>query len=226
MRKVLLILASGLFAVAGTAVPATSQAADKPNILIMGEDADPVSVPRGNRVFGRVLDAISDELHSQGFDVFDENSVSAIPIEGRIRRDDRKIINVARSIRQPLIDVIAIFSIFANPEHFSQRTKVSIRVEGRLLNVKSGQRLGNFEVLSPDSWSAPVDCPRNCILEVIGKYSLLLGREVAAVLAEKLDDMTQVNPVDGTIHKSNKLDRNRLLLDSSMPLVERRDNKG
>ena len=175
------------------------------NVLVMGEDADPVSVPRRNRVFGRVLDAISNELHTEGFDVFDETTVTAPPFEGRIRRNDRKTIEVARSVVQPPIDVVVIFSIFASPEHFSQITRISIRVKGRLLNVRSGQRLGNFEVVSPKSWSAPIDCPRNCILEIIGKYSQVLGRDVAAVLAEKLDDMTQGSPTKNTPYDSEIL---------------------
>ncbi len=103
MKKVLLILASGLLAVAATAtVPAASQAAEKPNILIMGEDADQDTVPRNSRVFRRVLDGLANQLHDEGFDVFDETAVSLDDFaQGRVRRTDAEIIDVAKSIKRP-----------------------------------------------------------------------------------------------------------------------------
>ncbi len=38
------------------ALPQEARAVDKPNILIMGDDADADSVPRHSRIFKRVLD--------------------------------------------------------------------------------------------------------------------------------------------------------------------------
>ena len=72
-------------------------------------------------------------------------------------------------------------------------TKVKARITGRLLNTKSGQRLGNFEVESPNNWVAPADCPRECILEVVGKYSRNLAKDLGAVLAIKLADIIEVD---------------------------------
>ena len=48
-----------------------ANAADMPNILIMGEDADNDTVPRNSRVFKRVLNGLSNELHNEGFNVYD-----------------------------------------------------------------------------------------------------------------------------------------------------------
>ena len=191
MKKVLLILASGLLAVAATAtVPAASQAAEKPNILIMGEDADQDTVPRNSRVFRRVLDGLANQLHDEGFDVFDETAVSLDDFaQGRVRRTDAEIIDVAKSIKRPPIDVAVIFSIYANANETSYTTKIKTRISGRLLQVKTGQRLGNFEVTSPRTWNAPADCPRECILEVVGKYSRILSNDLGSVLAEKLADL-------------------------------------
>ncbi|MBT6531040.1 MAG: hypothetical protein HOK99_09005, partial [Betaproteobacteria bacterium] len=49
-----------------------SDHAGKINILIMGEDADSDTVPRNSRVFKRVLSGLSNELHDEGFNVYDE----------------------------------------------------------------------------------------------------------------------------------------------------------
>ena len=46
------------------------------NILIMGEDANPDTVPRGSRVFSQVLDALANELIDEGFDVYDETAAA------------------------------------------------------------------------------------------------------------------------------------------------------
>ena len=82
------------------------------NILIMGEDADSDTVPRNNRVFKRVLSGLSNELHDEGFNVYDETAVTMDhSTQGRTRRVDQEIIDIARSVKRPLIDVATIFSI-------------------------------------------------------------------------------------------------------------------
>ena len=40
----------------------TAMAVEKPNVLVMGEDADLDTVPRNSRVFKRVLDAGANQL--------------------------------------------------------------------------------------------------------------------------------------------------------------------
>ena len=51
------------------AVPA--HAADNPNILVMGEDADEDTVPRNSRVFKRVLTALQGQMDYYSFNVYD-----------------------------------------------------------------------------------------------------------------------------------------------------------
>jgi hypothetical protein len=82
--------------------------------------------------------------------------------------------------------VVTIFTIFASADKYKYTTKVNTRIEGRLLHARTGQRLGNFEVVSPGNWRAPVDCNRECILETVGKNARILGQDLGAVLAEKL----------------------------------------
>jgi hypothetical protein len=49
----------------------------------MGEDADKDPVPRKSRVLNRGLDALSNELHNEGFNVYDELSV-VMQLEQRV----------------------------------------------------------------------------------------------------------------------------------------------
>ena len=162
-------------------------AADNPNLLVMGEDADEDTVPRDSRVFKRVIVALQNQMHDNSFDVYDETAITLDNfVQGRIRRTDGEIIDIARSVKRPPIDVAVIFSIYASAQKKAYTTKVKARIEGRLLNVKTGKFLGNFEVDSGQFWNAPNDCNRECILEVVGDKSTILGNDLGAVLAEKL----------------------------------------
>lgn len=165
-------------------------AGDNPNLLVMGEDGDKDTVPRSSRVFKRVLDALNEEMHNAGFNMFDETAVTLGDFaQGRSRRSDAEIIDVAKSIRRPPIDVAVIFQIYASAKPLDYTTKIRVRISGRMLNVKTGQRLGNFEVDTPDNTVAEPKCNRECILEVVGKNSKMIAADLGAVLAEKLDWM-------------------------------------
>ena len=177
---VIALTASSLFVSSATA-------ADKPNLLIMGEDADKDTVPRNSRVFKRVLAAVTDQMNQVGFDVYDETAVTLDNFkQGRTRRTDAELIDIARSIQRPPIDVAVFYSIYASINKKSYTSKVKVRIEGRMLHAKTGQFLGNFEEISPREWNAPADCTRECVLEIVGKYSKILANELGAVLAEKL----------------------------------------
>ncbi len=165
-------------------------AADRPNILIMGEDADENTVARNSQVFHRVLNALSNQLHDVGFDVFDETAVTLDNfVQGRVRRTDAELIDIAKSIRRPPIDVVVLFSIYSTATQNSYTTKVQARIEGRLLNVQTGQRLGNVELDYPEGWNAPKQCNRDCLLRSIGDHSKIIASDVGSILAEKLSWM-------------------------------------
>jgi len=182
------ILAAGCIGIAGLLPINAAMAGEEPNILIMGEDADKDTVPRNSRVFKRVLDALSNELNNEGFNVYDETAVTLDDFaQGRTRRTDAEIIDIARSIERPPMDVAVIFSIYASGKRLSYTTKIRTRITGRLLNVRSGKRLGNFEVELPQPDNAPVKCERECILETVGKNARVLGMDLGVVLAQKLD---------------------------------------
>ena len=185
-RQLFLFLGSFLLiSCAGGSFPA--QAAENPNLIILGDDADEDSVPRNSRVFKRVLAAVSNQLIDEGFKVFDETTVTLDEFaQGRVRRTDAEIIDIAKSIQRPPMDLAVIYTIYANAKKMEYITKVRSRIEGRLLNVGNGQRMGNFEVISPDDWRAPVNCSRECILETVGDHTKQLAQDLGAVLSIKL----------------------------------------
>ena len=193
-----------ILAIFCVALPDTGFAGDMPNLLIVGEDYDKDTIPRDSRIFKRVLDAISNEISDQGFDVFDETAITLGEyVQGRVRRNDAEIIDIAKGQTRPPMDVLVITSIFASAKKTSYTTKIKARVTGRLLKVQSGQRLGNFEVESPSTWTAPEDCTRECMLETVGKNAKILAQDVGAILAEKLDDLLSAQNSGSEDKKSN-----------------------
>lgn len=165
-----------------------ANAADNPNILVMGEDADKDTIPRSSRVFKRVVTALQNQMNDNSFNVYDETYVTLDNFtQGRVRRTDAELFDIARSVKRPPIDVVVSFSIYASAQKKSYTTKVKARIEGRMINAKTGKFLGAFEVDSGKFWNAPNDCTRECILEIVGDKARVLGNDLGSVLAEKLD---------------------------------------
>lgn len=181
MKRIVLLALVALLVTAFT-VPAL--AADLPRVMIVGEDADPDTVPRNSRVFKRVLNAISNELLDEGFDVKDETALTVdTHIQGRSRRNDAELITIAKDAG---IDVLFIFSVYPNMKSTASGKRATARVEGRLLKVYTGSRMGNFE--HEPQRDVPLSNPvtRSSLLEDLGKISKEVGREVGSALAKRL----------------------------------------
>jgi hypothetical protein len=167
-----------------------SYATDSVNLLIMIEDADKDSVPRDSRINKRVHSSISQQLNHIA-DVYDETRITLNNFkQGRVRRTDAELLDIARSITRPPIDIVVIFSTYSSVKTNEYVKKARARVEGRLLHAKSGQFLDNFEVQSPRSWTVPYTCDsQTCMLEEMGDEAKVLGNELGLILAEKLNGL-------------------------------------
>jgi hypothetical protein len=172
----------------------TAPTGDQLNILIMGEDAGTDTVSRSGPVFKRVLDALVEEMNGEGFKVYDEAAVTLGNFtQGRSRRADAEIIDIARSVKSVPIDVAVIFSIYPGAEDRGYGRKLRVRISGRLLNVRSGRRLGSFEVSSQAAATIASNCGHRCELERVGSEARNLAGDLGAVLAEKLDWLSPVS---------------------------------
>lgn len=161
------------------------------NLLIMGEDANTASVRRDSSAFQRVLNSLSNQMHDAGYNVYDETTVSLDNFaQGRVRRSDAELIDIARSVKHPPIDVAVLFAIYPTAIDKGYTTKVNARVEGRMLNAQNGQRLGNFELDFPGAWNAPPDCSRRCLENTVGEHAAIIANDIGAALAQKLGGLT------------------------------------
>jgi hypothetical protein len=170
--------------------PHTSWAQGRPNILVMSEDADEEAVPRGNRIYTRVIRELSETMNVRGYNVYDETAISmGITEPNRVRRRDTELIDVARSISTPPLDVVVIFEIYASAQKsmYSDIVRPEVRVPGRMLNVRTGQVIGSFEVTGLQLPPLPQGCDRECLLERTGTEAKTIARDLASALAQKLD---------------------------------------
>ena len=155
------------------------------NILVMGEDADGDYLSCKSRPFPAVRSAVAYQLGDTGFRVYDETALTMDDFEqGRCRRQDSELIDIARSITQSTIDVAVLFRIYAAARELDHTTRISARVEGRMLAVHSGQRLGNVEVSR--RWNVSTQCDDECIVESVRERAQGLGEDLGALLAFKL----------------------------------------
>ena len=194
--KQLLSLAIAIMVFGGQAAfPSVGSAGDKANIIILGEDASRGSMPRESRVFKGVLSTISAHLSEGGFKVFDEMAVASTLYSGKkSRRTDADIIEIARSIRRPPIDVGVIFSIYSYQRDLSFVTRLNTSVEGRLVNIRTGQRLGNFEMQMPEAERISDGCDSDCLMEYTGRQAKDLAQDLGVVLTMKLNRIFNNKP--------------------------------
>ena len=204
MKRTLIKFAMVVLWVFCFALPTESIAVDTPNILIVGEDRSRGTVPYRSRVFKQVLDALSDTLHNEGFFAYDETAFSNM---SRRRRSwsDADAISFAKDLRNPPIDIAVIFQIQASLKRYPYTTKIRTSVIGRLLDVYSGEQLGNFEVIAPRAWQVGKRCGRECVLETVGSHAQDLAWEVGAVLSQKLHHLYNGDATDNRV-VGNELD--------------------
>ncbi len=207
MRMVMAIVAAAFLAACQT-TGSDGLTGGRPNILVMGEDAEPDTLPRGGSVFKRVRDALANALNDEGFNVYDETAVTLDKFaQGRIRRTDAEIVDIARSVQRPTIDVAVIYAIYVHGEDRGHTGKLHVRIPGRLLNVRTGRRLGNFEVELPSPANVSPRCDMDCLVEAVGRNARTLARDLGAVLAAKLDRQAQPRRKTDTASGRNRKDQ-------------------
>jgi hypothetical protein len=174
--------------------PPAARAVEKPNVIVMGLDAEEQGagnhigiVARDTRVFAQVMQAIASELENAGFDVFDERVVTMDSFkQTRVGRSEAELLDIARSVQRPPMDAVVIFSIYAGAKKLAYTTEVYARITGRIVNVRTGQKIGGFEVTSPRGWRASLACERDCLLEALSRHTKTMGTDLGGVLSQQL----------------------------------------
>ena len=145
MKRIAFTIVASMALVSAYAMSGAAQGAERPNVLIMGEDIDRDSIRRGSQAFNRTLNAIATEMQKVGYKVYDETAITLEEFkQGRIFRRNDELIDIAKSVREAPIDVVVIFSIFPEIDRRRHTTRLFASVTGRMVDVNNGRRLGNF----------------------------------------------------------------------------------
>ncbi len=171
------------------AAPAHAQTAVKRvNILVMSDDTDTEAVPRFNRIFNRVQVRMMETLNLKGYQVYDETASGLeVAATNRVRRSEGELIEVARAVRVP-IDAAVVYRIYASSRKSPSGaiSRPEVRVEARVLNVRSGQFVTAFEAGGYQLPPLPASCDRECLLERVGAEADLIAADVASGIVDRL----------------------------------------
>ena len=136
------------------------------------------------QLLARTRAAINEELVHEGYTVFDDTVFDAFK-RGGSRRADSDLLIAARALPQP-IDALVIFSVQANARPLTYTTDLAAQVTGRIINARTGQSLGAFEMASPAGWKVAVTCANACLTDALAKQIDIIGGNLGAALGEKL----------------------------------------
>ncbi|MEM7224233.1 MAG: hypothetical protein AAF495_14720 [Pseudomonadota bacterium] len=186
MPPLLSLIAIPFVALMLSAPPA--QARDRANIVVIGEDFDLGTLPRDTQVYRGVLETLSGALHDAGFAIYDETSVTLDEFtQGRSHRSEAEIVDIARSVSRPPLDIAVLFSIYAYVQDFTYTKKVTSRLTARVLDLGSGRRIGSFELIPARQLRLPQNCARACTMARLEGRLRPLAAELSANLVAHLE---------------------------------------
>ncbi len=160
-----------------------------PNIIVIGDQSGSDAMPLDGPVYRSAVNSLNDQLHAARLKVYDKTVLNGAATDrGAITEIESDIIDLMRGLKRPPIDVVVIFAVHATAEKFTYTTNLLTRVTAKLLDVHTGQRLGRFEITSPESLRVPAACTRTCLAEILsddaGRVSAELGAQVSETLLE------------------------------------------
>jgi hypothetical protein len=179
--------------------PAYSQSQNNIPVIVMGEDEDPTSVSRESDIFKRVLSQLKDSMFRKGFRIRDEEMIT-VDLGWKIvnRRPKTELIESAKLANNSAKGnhhsrALVLFRIHTAKKGLSYSTKIETRIAVEIYDLVSNEFLGNFE-LPMSRYSAPLDCDKFCISNVVGKRA----REIAASIGDELSKrLVNLSPPTG-----------------------------
>ena len=168
-------------------LPGPLAAFERANIMVVAEDFDLGTLPRDTRVSKGVLETLSGALDGAGYGVYDETRLTLDGFtQGRTQRPEAEIIDIARAVTRPPLDLVVLYSLYAHAETFSYSQKISSRLTARVLDLRAGRRLGSFDLAPAQQLRLPLHCQRDCILARLEDSSRQLARQLSATLVRHL----------------------------------------
>ncbi|MEL7543175.1 MAG: hypothetical protein AAGJ70_05310 [Pseudomonadota bacterium] len=179
-------------------------------VLVAQEDWDKHSVERNNRIQRAVLNTWNSTLNApavlrqmkqygiDGLDVYDETAVTLnFYKQDRTRRRDEELISIARQIKNPRIDVVVLYTLYARAvtEPYTKLTKLLTSMSYRAIDTRSGRFFGGDNIdIDPDGVIMTgcatsrngVKADVHCVKEFVSRNGERLARDAGNAMALRL----------------------------------------
>lgn len=180
-------------------------------VLVVQEDDDQESIERDTRIQRAVLNAFNQALSAPsstdifrkygigGMDVYDEKALTmSFDRQGRTRRADTELISVAQEVRNPRLDVLVLYTLYAKGVRapYAEYVKLQMSLNYRALDVRSGRVLGGENLDLNSDGEALRGCAAgigqdakpdpHCVKEFVAERAEALVRDAGHTLAIQL----------------------------------------
>ncbi len=221
----------GVAAAATLAAAPVAAQAQTIKVLVAQEDWDKDSLERNNRIQRNVLNTWNSTLNSpavlrqmkrygiDGLDVYDETAVTLkFYGQDRTRRRDEELISLARQIKNPRIDVVVLYSLYARAVKgpYTGATKLLTSMSYRAIDTRSGRFFGGDNLdIDPDGVIMTgcaialngVGPDRHCVKEFVSRYGERLARDSGNALALRLGALLGQQYGDKTAYAEDTNDK-------------------
>ena len=193
IKKASALIALTVAMVSGGTLPSSSFAAETPTVLIMGVDGGRQMERRNGPVFRTVRESLSNLFFDRGYAVYDEAAVSLGKVRQHLsHRSDAEIVEIARAVSNPPIDLVVAFSAYTAEKDTRYARKLRLRLQGRLIDIRTGRLLGTAEIKSTAFRHAGSDCRSSCMADLAAREAAVLSPDLGSALAAKLGRSIQV----------------------------------
>ncbi len=205
-----LLRSTALAIAAVVASSAVAFASPTVKVLVAQEDWDKHSLKRNSRIQNAILNAFNATLNApayksyikkyglEGLDVYDETAVTLdFYHPDRVRRSDEELIALSRQIKNPPINVLTLYTVYAKAvtDPYTKIAKLQMSLNYRVLDVRSGRFLGG-DNLDIDTSGVPfTGCAAglygqapdpHCVAEFVAEHGERLARDAGNKLAIQL----------------------------------------
>jgi len=191
-------------------MPSPSIAAESPNVLIMGVDGGRHMARRNGPVFRTVRESLSNVFFERGYGVYDEAAASLGKVRQHLsHRSDAEIVGIARAVSNPPIDLVVAFSAYTAEKDTRYARKLRVRLQGRLIDIRTGRLLGTAEIKSAAFRHAGNSCRKACLADLAAREAAQLAPGLGEALVAKLGRSVQVEhqveddyPLEGEVQSA------------------------
>jgi len=200
----LMVATASLVGAAGAAEAQTIK------VLVLQEDWDTTSLRRNNRIQRAVLNTWQQTLNAPayqgmlkrygigGMDVYDETGLG-LDFYGpdRSRRSDEELIRFAEQVRNPTIDIVVLYTLYAKAvkDPYTHVSKLLMSMSYRALDVKSKRYFGGDNIDIDRDGIPLIGCAtalknvgpdEHCVKEFVSTYGERLARDAGNALSLRL----------------------------------------